>query len=111
MVIITDHVGHMKVKIAELKTHLSKYVQALREGGEPVEVCVREQTVAYLTKAQPASSPSAEADRALADRLKRKGILLQRPGFVTSRRLEPGLPGDQKKMENSVVEIRKEKDW
>jgi antitoxin (DNA-binding transcriptional repressor) of toxin-antitoxin stability system len=99
----------MKVKIAELKTHLSKYVQALREGGEPVEVCVREQTVAYLTKAQPASS--VEADRQLADRLQRKGILLHRSGFVTSRRLEPGLPGDGKKVENSVVAIRKEKDW
>ncbi|MEX2606635.1 MAG: hypothetical protein WD708_04755 [Kiritimatiellia bacterium] len=101
----------MKVKIAELKTHLSKYVQSLRESGEPIEVCVREQTVAYLTKANTASSPSVEADRQLADRLKRKGILLQSSGFVTSRRLKPGQPGDGKQVENSVVEIRKEKDW
>ncbi len=40
----------MKVKIGELKTHLSKYVQSVRDGGEPIEVCVRGKTVAYLTR-------------------------------------------------------------
>lgn len=111
MVILENYINHMKVKIAELKTHLSKYVQSIREGGEPIEVCVREQTVAYLTKAESVPSSSVEEDRHLAERLKRKGILLQSAGCVTSKRLEPGLPGDGKIHENSVVAIRKEKDW
>ncbi|MGA0333146.1 MAG: hypothetical protein ACO3N7_03965 [Kiritimatiellia bacterium] len=107
----SGQLGHMKVKIAELKTHLSKYVQTLREGGEPIEVCVREHTVAYLTKAGSTHpSPFAE-DRQLAERLKQKGILLQTEGRVTSKRLDPGLPGDGKQIANTVLTIRNEKNW
>jgi len=42
----------MKVKIGDLKTHLSQYLRDLKESDEPIEVCVREDTVAYLTAAR-----------------------------------------------------------
>lgn len=42
----------MKVKIGDLKTHLSQYLRDLKESDEPIEVCVRENTVAYLTAAR-----------------------------------------------------------
>jgi prevent-host-death family protein len=111
MVMYNNHNDHMKVKIAELKTHLSKYVQSVREGGEPIEVCVREQTVAYLTKVEAYRPSSLAGERDLAERLQRKGLLLVKAGHLSTRRLEPGLPGDGKNPANSVVTIRNEKEW
>lgn len=47
----------IKVKVGQLKTHLSRYLKNIKETGEPIEVCVREDTVANLTP-----SPQAQAN-------------------------------------------------
>jgi hypothetical protein len=55
------------------------------------------------------NEPAGERD--LAERLQRKGLLLVKAGHLSTRRLEPGLPGDGKNPANSVVAIRNEKEW
>jgi len=47
----------MKVKVGQLKTHLSRYLKDVKETGESIEVCVREDTVAYLTPSAPRAQP------------------------------------------------------
>jgi antitoxin (DNA-binding transcriptional repressor) of toxin-antitoxin stability system len=101
----------MRVKIAELKTHLSKYIQSLRDGGEPIEVCVREKTVAYLTQLKEPELADSRRDSELAQRLEKRGLSLQQLGRISDRTLSPGEPGDGKQMENSIVAIRAEKEW
>lgn len=101
----------MKVKIAELKTHLSRYIQSLRDGGEPIEVCVREQTVAYLSPLKDPDPGDLRQQNELAQRLERRGLSLRQPGRVSDRVLSPGEPGDGREVENSIVAIRSEKGW
>ena len=62
----------MKVKVSELKTHFSRYLKNLEEAG-PIEVCLREKPVAYLTAVRMKSS-SKEED--LADKVASVGLLL-----------------------------------
>ncbi|MBU0679368.1 MAG: hypothetical protein KJ626_14810 [Verrucomicrobia bacterium] len=101
----------MKVKIGALKTNLSRYVQDLREGGEPIEVCVREKTVAYLSAA-PIAQASAEAEaRALDAELAGSGLRLERRGGELPRGIVPGRAGDGRSDIDSVQQIRSEKDW
>jgi len=99
------------VKIAELKTHLSKYVQSVRDGGEPIEVCVREQTVAYLTRPGESQQVEARQQNELAQRLERRGLRLQQRGRISDRILSPGEAGDGRDVENSVIAIRAQKEW
>jgi len=101
----------MKVKIAELKAHLSKYVQSVRDGGEPIEVCVREQTVAYLTRPGESQHLDSRQQSELAQRLERRGLRLQQRGRIGDRILAPGEPGDGRDVENSVIAIRSQKEW
>lgn len=35
----------MKVKVGELKTNLSNYLRRVRDNGEEIEVCIREEAV------------------------------------------------------------------
>jgi len=102
----------MKVKIAELKTHLSKYVQSVRDGGGPIEVCVREQTVAYLTAAEKRETDADNARlRDVEQRLAKEGLRLHAMGRVSKQLYKPGKAGDGENPENSVVSIRRERDW
>lgn len=101
----------MRVKIAQLKTHLSKYVQSLRDGGEPIEVCVRDQTVAYLTRPGDRQHLDSREQNDLAKRLERRGLHLQQRGRVSTRILTPGEPGDGRDVENTILAIRSQKDW
>lgn len=100
----------MKVKVGQLKTHLSRYLQKVRDTGESIEVCVREDTVAYLcsaAKAEDASMPSPELNRSLeSDGLRvihrgNKSKLLPTPGSCAT----PALGN------NSIERIRAEKNW
>ncbi len=101
----------MKVKIGELKTHLSRYVQQLRSGGERVEVCVREETVAYLTAAD-ATLPLDDAEKeSLEAQLEANGLGLSQWATRSAEYGGPGRAKDGASPENSVVAIRKEKDW
>jgi antitoxin (DNA-binding transcriptional repressor) of toxin-antitoxin stability system len=109
IVIIQDYVGFMKVKMADLKTHLSKHVQSVRRGDGPIEVCLREEVVAYLT---PVGEAGVTAhSQGLRDRLAAQGLLLSQLGRLSDRRLTPALPGDGRKTGNTVLEMRAEKDW
>ena len=103
----------MKVKIGELKTHLSKYVQGLRAGGEPVEVCVRDEAVAYLTAAAPGEAAGqARAFQDLGKRLEIDGLHLRPASREKETSLpSPGRPGDGRAALNSVSEMRAGKDW
>lgn len=77
----------MKVKIAELKNNLSKYVQSVREGGEPVEVCVRETTVAYLVGAEQPKENGQGLNPQLAERLRAKGLRWIHQARLQAKRL------------------------
>jgi len=101
----------MRVKIGELKTHFSKYVQSLREGGDPIEVCVRDKTVAYLTRSKDEETADLQMGKKLAEKLERRGLRLRQLGRVRATGVSPGEPGDGCEMQNSIVAIRSEKDW
>jgi antitoxin (DNA-binding transcriptional repressor) of toxin-antitoxin stability system len=101
----------MRVKIADLKTNLSRYVQSLRDGGDPIEVCVRDQPVAYLTAA-PGEAVDRRQQLAEAEqRLARRGVVI-RQRVTNSRRVYlPGAADDGLSLTNSVVVMRAERDW
>ncbi len=97
----------MKVAIGEMKTHLSRYIRELQGGAEPIEVCVRERTVAYL------SAPDTKIDRANGKDLLRAfetdGLQVSQWGRKLGRPLPPvsGPRGES----NSVVGMRQARDW
>lgn len=99
----------MKVKIGELKTHLSRYVQQIRNGGEGVEVCVREETVAYLTAAGTNRVDTEQAS--LRARLESSGLGLSQWAEKTEAYGGPGRARDGASPENSIAAVRSEKDW
>ena len=101
----------MRVKSAELKAHLSKYIQSVRDGSERIEVCVRDQPVAYLTSLDVAECPDSREQRDLATRLERKGLRVAQRGRISGIPLTPGDPGDHRLVENTIVAMRSEKDW
>lgn len=96
----------MKVKVGELKTHLSKYLRQLEEDGETLEVCVRETPVAYIT---PVGKSCVVAQ---AKKLELAGVRVTQQGKdgvvpinMPSRTRKP------RKTFNSVESMRREKDW
>lgn len=101
----------MRVKIAELKTHLSKYVQSVRQGGGPIEVCVRDQPVAYLSSAGVSERLISHEQDELVRRLGRRGLHLRQLGKVSTISLSPVEPGDGRKFKNTIVAMRSEKNW
>jgi antitoxin (DNA-binding transcriptional repressor) of toxin-antitoxin stability system len=105
----------MKVKIGELKTHLSRYLSELRKGGEAIEVCVREEPVAYLT-AISADGPKASFDVESAElnkRLKENGLIWDGHfrGKACSFKPKPTLAGDKTRNISTIEAIRAERDW
>lgn len=111
LVLIHGHLNHMKVKIGELKTHLSKYLRQLERDEERIEVCVREDTVAYLTsaKAEPANDTEK---RQIAQHLESVGIEVSQWG--ANRISVPAKGGTCKhpaEGANSVESIRQERNW
>lgn len=100
----------MKVRIGELKTHLSSYLRKIEESGEPVEVCVRERTVAYLT---PVREKCESGDDTLIARLQRAGIEWDGKGGISGNSLtfQPEVAGDGKTDQVSTDNIRKGRDW
>lgn len=96
----------MKVKIGELKANLSKYLQKLKNGGEPIEVCIREAPVAYLI-------PIGQRDKALIeDSLQLQGIRVTQWGLQrVDGMVSPGTCEKPAKGRNSVESIRNERFW
>jgi prevent-host-death family protein len=108
--------GHVKVKTAELKAHLSQYLKGVRDSGEPLEVCVREETVAYLVSARSDMKAKIQAARKLADlqdRLRGSGISLGAAPLVSSALPEicPVAAGDGREDISTVSEVRASKGW
>lgn len=102
----------MKVKVGQLKAHLSHYVRSVQENQEPIEVCVREKPVAYLIPIRKQTGDASGLDEDLMDRLRASGITATPPrrpkGDWTPR---PGRARDGREPENTVVAMRGEKAW
>ena len=71
----------MKVKVSELKTHLSSYLKNIDEAGE-IEVCLREEPVAYLISAE---TRSKGAGRRLVDCVDKAGLVLSKAAELGSQ--------------------------
>jgi len=78
----------MRVKVAELKTHLPKYLRQIDKDGQAIEVCVREDAVAYLTSAR-AHDSTEQAKKQLAQQLKAVGIQVSQWGSRAPTALGP----------------------
>lgn len=100
----------MKVKIGELKTHLSKYLRDLEGSDEPIEVCVREDTVAYLSSAKAEDSGNPSSAR-LNRRLEAAGITVSRWGNAAEPLRSPGHCENPVGGPNSVETIRRERNY
>jgi antitoxin (DNA-binding transcriptional repressor) of toxin-antitoxin stability system len=111
-----DHDDHVKVKVADLKAHLSQHLRQLRETGNPIEVCVRENPVAYLTRAE-AGVPDVAGARAAEElrlRLRAAGLTLVAAGAAGKRglpRLKASIAGDGRTNLATVTALRAAKDW
>jgi len=102
----------MKVKVGQLKTHLSRYLKDIRETGEPIEVCVREDTVAYLTSpAKYGAASMPQLDPELARLLEDDGLPVTHWGHKPSTLPNPGHCVAPAKGDNSAESIRAEKNW
>ena len=97
----------MKVKIGKLKTHLSRYLKELQNSEEPIEVCVRESTVAYLTAAD--TETEGLAANAMRRTFEHDGLHVSQWGRKTNTPLPPigGTPVEG----NAVVEMRASREW
>ena len=107
-----------KVKTAELKANLSRYLREVRETGEEIQVCVREEPVAYLC-ALPRKSPAeARLEREVGEwreSFAKVGLGFDggnyRQGAGSTRLPEPNSAPDGKTSVDTVGEMRREKDW
>jgi antitoxin (DNA-binding transcriptional repressor) of toxin-antitoxin stability system len=111
-----NQLGHMKVKSAELKTHLSHYLRLVQETGEDIEVCVRETPVAYLsrTKEPPMNTALQLETRQLEASFQTVGLTLAPPlaSIPTTRRVPvPTVAGDGRTDVDTIQETRRQRDW
>lgn len=101
----------MKVKVGQLKAHLSRYLREIQDSGETLEVCVRETPVAYLKPIVEdlllEEGPPAELVKALES----DGVRIVQWGRKSDFVPTPRPAGDGKFIKNSVVAMREEKDW
>lgn len=105
----------MKVKVGELKTHFSKYLRQLQESREPIEVCMREEPVAYLTPLAEGDPRADQAQAMLQSRLAEVGLSLSNGVGAVANPREfkpvPSPPGDGRDGVNTVREMRESKDY
>lgn len=100
----------MRVKVGELKAKLSSYLRQIGENGESIEVCVREQAVAYLV---PTTVGKSEGLDLAIQRLRARG-LVAREASLKAGVVEVPMPrkaGDGKVGISTMDEMRKERDW
>lgn len=102
----------MKVKVGQLKAQLSRYLRDVRDTGDPIEVCVREDIVAYLmpsleTQADSTIRPGPE----LARQLEADGLNITHWGRKSSAAPTPAQCANPVEGPNSVESIRSEKNW
>ena len=105
----------MRVKTGELKARLSHYLRAVKESGEKIEVCVREEPVACLTPMDP--RPTDPAAVREMEELRRQfaevGLRLAADahGRETLPTPTPSRAGDERTDVSSVELQRSERDW
>lgn len=89
----------MKVKIGELKDQLSHYLRIVRETGQDVEVCVRDEPVAMLQSMERAvRTPPDVMVTKLRERLLAAGLIWQDAAAG-----DEALPGVEAKMAGDGV--------
>jgi prevent-host-death family protein len=110
------YIRHMQVKTAELKNNLSKYLRRVREMGETIIVCDRDEPVAALTPIN--RDEDAEWTRRRAEALARANALgitmeipLQRPRAACMRPPKPVRARDGRTDVNTIDLVRKNRDW
>ncbi len=107
----------MQVKTGELKTHLSHYLRHVQETGEEIEVCVREQPVAYLTRSKEDTMNATHQieRRQLETAFQTVGLTLVKPALnvsgSTRLRPQPQLAGDGRTDVDSTAEMRRLRDY
>jgi antitoxin (DNA-binding transcriptional repressor) of toxin-antitoxin stability system len=105
----------VKVKIGELKARLSHYLRLVKESGDAIEVCAREETVAYLVPVNQRAPNPAELRE--MERLQRRfsncGLRLAAgaPGQTALPEPEPSVAGDKRTDIASVEGLRDGKGW
>ncbi len=102
----------MKVKVADLKANLSRHLRYVRETGDKLDICMRENTVAYLTPAQ-GDADAGERDIEVKQRLASTGLELV-GGQVKDGPLpmiQPSIAGDGRKDISTVSAMRGERNW
>ena len=100
----------MKVKIGEAKTHLSRLVKEVNETGEPLELCVREDTVAYIVPAKHQTEAEKEYEE-LVKQIEKSGLILTQRGRPTYGKCPIDIPDKSRRQGNAILEIRAEKDY
>lgn len=102
----------MKVNVGDLKTHLSKYLRNLEAQDEPVEVCLRDKTIAYLVPAGSDGRSSADT-REIVARLRKTGLQWNgRSGQSRSDFLPSPQPaGDGRSDLDTTKSIRESRNW
>ncbi len=103
----------MRVRIGELKAKLSAYLKQVRESGEPIEVCVREDPVAYLVPVgAERDSEKLHAKEELQQRLGACGLKLTAgPTGTKPGKLRPCPARDGRVDVSSVKQMREGRDW
>ena len=104
----------MKIRVADLKTNLSRHLRRLRETGEPIEVCVREEPVAYITSAdRHPDSVAKQVDDALQGRLQAAGLLVVSQGGIPAERpdITASVAGDGRTDIATMKAIRNQRAW
>ena len=115
MVLFHDQLGHMKVKTGELKARLSHYLKLVNGQGETIEVCAREEPVAYLVPVRggvPSPTEARETDR-LRRQLLACDLLLAAdvPGPGPLPVPTPSVAGDGRTDVSSVEGMRASRNW
>lgn len=110
-----DYVSHMRIKVADLKANLSRHLRNLRKSGEPIEVCVREEPVAYLTSTsgEPPDPKASRLEGELVEKLKAAGLVLvtRGPAQPTPIPIKTSRAGDGRTDLATVKAMRAAKDW
>lgn len=105
----------MRVKTADLKNNLSRYLRLVRESGEGIEVCLREEPVAMLipTPTGPRTAMAAQARSELQRRLGAAGLLLSVEPVATGPlpQVAASRAGDRRTDVRTVEAMRSERDW
>lgn len=99
----------MKVNVGKFKAHLSQYLRELDDQNEPLEICVHDKTVAYLTST---NKMHERPDGLDFNTLRSTGLeLLPAQSAQTIPLDKPVVAGDNHTHIETVSSMRGSKDW